>query len=175
MWFAINAKPGCESRAFDLLRCVAKPAGLLELFVPQACVRTRDNAGCAELLAPMVPGLVVAHAPGTREMRLALRRARGIDELLAEAPSFTQMAEDEAALLLSFLGGPGARVAQPSEGRMLPGGHIEVDEGPLVGRERLVRKVSHRKKLAYLCLPMAGHELDAVVGLRLVSAREAVA
>ena len=37
----------------------------------------------------------------------------------------------------------------------------------LRGREALVRKVSHRKKRAYLSLTFAGRAVDAQVGLRL--------
>lgn len=70
----------------------------------------------------------------------------------------------------------------PSKERLFPGYLIcvtsQVDEladklviveGPLKGREDWVRKVNHRKRLAYLEMPMGGRTVRAQAGLQIVN------
>lgn len=158
-WFAIPVRPGCEDEALSLLRQCADGSGVEELFVPGAEVLTRDFE---QEIAPLVPGCVVAVAPSAKEVRRALRRARGLANV---APGGFALLEDEEALLLNGLARPGGRVAAFSEGRQKDG-RLVVERGALRGRESLVRHVSHRRKRAYLSLTLAGRPVDAQVGLR---------
>lgn len=159
-WFAIPVRPGCEDEALSLLQQDAASSGVEELFVPGAEVLTSDFEREA---APLVPGCVIAVAPSAKEVRRALRRARGMADL---APGGFVPLEDEEAVLLGSLARPGGRVAAFSEGRQ-QGGRLVVERGALRGRESLVRAVSHRKKRAYLSLTLAGRPVEAQVGLRI--------
>lgn len=48
-------------------------------------------------------------------------------------------------------------------------GRLVIVEGPLKGGENWVRKVNHRKRLAYLEMPMGGRTVRAQAGLQMVS------
>ena len=50
-----------------------------------------------------------------------------------------------------------------------PDGKLVIVEGPLKGREDWVRKVNHRKRLAYLEMPMEGRTVRAQAGLQIVN------
>lgn len=158
-WFAIPVRPGCENEALSLLQQDAASSGVEELFVPGAEVLTSDFEREA---APLVPGCVIAVAPSAKEVRRALRRARGMAEL---APGGFAPLEEAEARLLDALARPGGRVAAFSEGRQREG-RLVVERGALRGRESLVRAVSHRRKRAYLSLTLAGRPVEAQVGLR---------
>ncbi|WP_165249392.1 transcription termination/antitermination protein NusG [Adlercreutzia sp. ZJ141] len=169
MWFAINVRPGCEERALALLQERALPDGLEELFVPRVEVgAAREGSDPPE--EPLAPGLLVAVAPGKREIRAALRHARGIDELLLDGPSAAEMEPGEVALL-GALTCPGHRTVGFSEGLVGTGGAITVTSGPLCGRENLIRRVRHRGKRAYVRMSVAGQEVEAQVGLRVTCRR----
>ena len=176
-WFVIPVRAGCEAEALSLLLQSADGSGVKELFVPQAEMRAggaaRDGSFGREVV-PLVPGCVVAVAPGAGEVRAVLRRARGMAGI---APGgFMPLGDDEARLLDELTGSgeaelpgeyaqPEGRVAAFSEGRQRDG-RLVVENGALRGHEPLVRAVSHRKKRAYLSLTLAGRQVDAQVGLR---------
>ncbi|WP_165249052.1 transcription termination/antitermination protein NusG [Adlercreutzia sp. ZJ141] len=169
MWFAINVKPGCEEQALTLLQKRALSDGLEELFVPRAEVGL-PREGSDPPQEPLAPGLLVAVAPGRREVRAALRHARGIDELLQDGPSAAEMKPGEVALL-GELTRPGHRTVGFSEGHVGTGGAITVTSGPLCGRENLIRRVRNRGKRAYVRMSVAGQEVEAQVGLRVTCQR----
>ncbi|WP_165173313.1 transcription termination/antitermination protein NusG [Adlercreutzia sp. ZJ242] len=170
MWFAINVKPGCEERVLALLQKRALSDGLEELFVPRVEVGS-PCGGSVPPEEPLAPGLLVAVAPGRREVRAALRHARGIDGLLLDGPGAVAMEPGEVALL-SALTRPGQRVVALSEGLVGAGGEVEVTSGPLQGREGLIRRISHRGKRAYVRMSVAGRQVEAQVGLRVTCRRK---
>lgn len=171
MWFAVSVAPGQERRVASLLWKTANEDGVRGLFVPLSQVRTWTQGEAVESVEPLVPGLVVAVAPGMREVRRMLRHICGVEDACIEG--VTQLGEQEATLLedLTF---SGARVVGLSEGCVSAGGRLKVTSGPLMGHEGQIRQVSHRNKRAYLRFEVAGREVGAVVGLRLMRAREAV-
>lgn len=171
MWFAINVKPGCEQRALALLQERALPDGLEELFVPQAEMGAPPLEGSSSAAEPLAPGLLVAVAPGRREVRAALRHARGIDELLLDGPGALAMDAREVAFV-DGLTRPGRRVVGLSEALACEGGRLEVTSGPLQGREGLICRVSSRGKRAYVRMSVAGRDVEARMGLRVTRKRE---
>ncbi|WP_172136361.1 transcription termination/antitermination protein NusG [Adlercreutzia sp. ZJ473] len=172
MWFMINVKPGREEEALSLLRGTASADGLEELFVPSAVMRAVCDGEVVEGAEPLIPGVVVAVAPGRREVRAALRHARGVDEVLARGASAVEMNEAEVAFM-NALTRPGRRVVGFSEGLVGAGGEVTVTSGPLQGREGLIRCVSRHNKRAYVRMSMAGHEVEACMGLRVTRQRDA--
>ena len=165
MWYAINVKAGKEDQALDLLQETALSAGLEELFVPGAEMRAERDGEQVRTVEPLFPGCVVAVAPGRREVRAALRRARGIDELMGEGRSAEALGDDELAFIDAFTT-PGDRVVPFSEG-VVDRGRVVVESGPLLGREAMIDRVSHRKRRAYLHTSVAGRDTVAEMGLRL--------
>lgn len=163
MWFVIHVKPGTEARAVDLLRESAKDAGLEELFCPSAVVGGVEHGKAVERELPMISGCVVAVAPSKWEVRRCLRRADGVDCLLAGESSFDEMGDEEVEFI-EFLTEPGARTVGMSEG-VVERGVVRVERGPLVGREQGIRRLSHRKRRAFLQTSIAGEPVDALVGI----------
>lgn len=172
MWFAINVKPGKEQQALALIQDTAQPAGIQELFVPQAAFQVRRGSEWVETTMPLFPGKLMAVAPSRKEVRTAIRRARGIDELMPDAPSAEELSDDET----SFIDGltqPGNRTVAVSEG-YVDEGRVVVVSGPLCGREDLISRVSHRKRSARLSAGVAGSAAPEV-GLRVTRRQEAAA
>lgn len=174
MWCVINVRPGCEERALQVIQEHAVSCGLQELFVPRTQVREWRGGEPREYAVPMIPGCVIAVAPSAREVRAALRRARGVDELLrGGARSFEALGEAEAVLLDRLVPAP-SRVAAHSEA-YLDGVRVVVTSGSLQGLEGAITKVDHHRKRAYVRLSVAGREVEATLGLRVVAKRESAA
>lgn len=169
-WFAIQVVPGSETRALETLRTTAKRAGLEELFAPKAVKLVKSGAEWVEAVEPLIPDCIVAVAPSEREVRACVRRARGMEDLLEGDSTTTAMRESEVELI-SMLTEPGSRTVGLSQG-VVDCGRVVVQSGPLLGREELVRRVSHRKRSAYLDASVAGKPATAEVGLR-VTRKEA--
>lgn len=51
-------------------------------------------------------------------------------------------------------------------------GKLHITSGPLEGREALVRKVNHRKKVAYLELEVNGKKIKAQLGIKITKKKE---
>lgn len=117
---------------------------------------------------PLIPGCVVAVCPSRKEVRTALRRARGIEDMLADGKSATALSDEEIALIRTLVTPENHEVAF-SEG-VIERGRVVVKSGPLLGHEDIIRRVNHRKRRAYLDARVAGRQVDAQVGLRVVKA-----
>ena len=77
------------------------------------------------------------------------------------------MLNDEEVNLLQTFGGHGQRVGL-SEG-VIEHSKIRVYSGPLVGKEKYIRKIDRHKRRAVLEMPMFGGTKRVQVGLEIVS------
>ena len=163
-WFAIHVKPGHEAQAVGLLSATAKAAGLEELFCPMAVFTRTEDGELLEEERPMIPGCVVAVAPSKWELRRALRKASGMEALYDGDASFDAMSEDEAEFIGLFTQ-PGNRTVELSQGTVV-NGRVNIESGPLAGREDMVSRYSHRRNRALLPASVAGVPAEAQLGLR---------
>ena len=96
-----------------------------------------------------------------------LRRVRSLTKILGNDNAFIPLTEDERAWVQKVTQ-KDQRTVGESVGYM-EDGKLVIVEGPLKGREDWVRKVNHRKRLAYLEMPMGGRTVRAQAGLQMVS------
>lgn len=171
-WFVIHVKPGCERQAVELLGAAAEDSGLEELFCPMAVFVRAKGGELSEEERPMIPGCVVAVAPGKRELRRCLRRAGGMEALYCGDAAFDAMGKGEVQLIELFTQ-PGSRTAELSQG-VVENGHVRIESGPLAGREAMVSRYSRHRNRAMLGTSMAGAPAEAQLGLQVTRVEQRI-
>lgn len=138
---------------------------MLRPAVPDRQKTTRWHLDSFEgVLVPRLPDLRTSQVD---ELADKLRRVRSLTKILGNDNAFIPLTEDEQAWVQKVTQ-KDQRTVGESVGYM-EDGKLVIVEGPLKGREDWVRKVNHRKRLAYLEMPMGGRTVRAQAGLQMVS------
>ncbi len=167
MWYVVQVETGREDAvASDI--AAAAPDAVDECFVPRFRTGRRSPDGQWKAFDErLLPGYVICSTARVADVADKLRKVKGLTRILGNGNAFIPLDEDERAWVQRSTG-RGQRTIGESVGYM-DDGKLVIVEGPLVGREDWVAKVSHRKRLAYLELPMGGRKVRAQAGLRMVS------
>lgn len=115
------------------------------------------------LLFPGYVFLVTGQASGLSD---ELARIKGFLKLLETGNEVAALTEEEIAFLTAF--GGKKRTVEMSEG-VIEQSKIRIYSGPLVGKERYIRRIDRHKRRAFLELPMFGQRQRLQVGLEIVS------
>ena len=132
---------------------------------PRTCLAI--SAAFAGAALPAFPGYLICVTSQVDELADKLRRVRSLTKILGNDNAFIPLTEDERAWVQKVTQ-KDQRTVGESVGYM-EDGKLVIVEGPLKGREDWVRKVNHRKRLAYLEMPMGGRTVRAQAGLQMVS------
>ena len=116
-----------------------------------------------KLLFPGYVFLVTGQASGLSD---ELARIKGFLKLLETGNEVAALTEEEIAFLTAF--GGKERTVEMSEG-VIEQSKIRIYSGPLVGKERYIRRIDRHKRRAFLELPMFGQRQRLQVGLEIVS------
>ncbi len=116
-----------------------------------------------KLLFPGYVFLVTGQASGLLD---ELARIKGFLKLLETGNEVAALTEGEIAFLTAF--GGKKRTVEMSEG-VIEQSKIRIYSGPLVGKERYIRRIDRHKRRAFLELPMFGQRQRLQVGLEIVS------
>ena len=116
----------------------------------------------------MFPGYVflVAEERETKKINQELRHVTGAIELLKINDEPAVLTDEEVNLLLEF-GGRRQRVGL-SEG-VIEWSKVRIFSGPLVGKEKYIRKIDRHKRRAVLEMPLCGRMQKFQVGLEIVA------
>lgn len=115
------------------------------------------------LLFPGYVFLVTGQASGLSD---ELARIKGFLKLLETGNEVAALTEEEIAFLTAF--GGKKRTVEMSEG-VIEQSKIRIYSGPLVGKERYIRRIDRHKRRAFLELLMFGQRQRLQVGLEIVS------
>ena len=167
MWYVVQVETGREKTACDDIKQAAEDV-LDECFVPQYLTGKRQPDGTWRALKEcLFPGYLICVTSQVDELADKLRCVRSLTKILGNDNAFIPLTEDEQAWVQKVTQ-KDQRTVGESVGYM-ENGKLVIVEGPLKGREDWVRKVNHRKRLAYLEMPMGGRTVRAQAGLQMVS------
>ena len=155
MWYVVQVETGREKTACDDIKQAADDV-LDECFVPQYLTgKRRPDGTWIPSKERLFPGYLICVTSQVDELADKLRRVRSLTKILGNDNAFIPLTEDERTV--------GESVGYMEDGKLV------IVEGQLKGREDWVRKVNHRKRLAYLEMPMGGRTVRAQAGLQMVS------
>ena len=167
MWYVVQVETGREQAACSDIQQAAEDV-LDECFVSRFRTGVRQPDGtwqaCDERL---FPGYLICATSQVEELSDKLRGLKSLTKILGNDNACIPLTDDERAWVQKATQ-KGQRTVGESTGYM-DDGKLVIVEGPLAGRESWVRKVNHRKRLAYLEMPMGGRTVRAQAGLHMVS------
>lgn len=183
-WYAVQVVAGREDHMRELIIQAARleeravrerardagedPEGLPiaeDVFVPKARVGVKREGKWLPGEKPLMPGYLVAVTRHPDTLARALRRVGGLARVVRQDNVFVPFSE-QGVRWLEDQTWRGGRAVPMSEG-YVEDGRLHVTQGPLKGREAVIVKVDHRKKIAYLEVETEGRRIKAQLGIRI--------
>jgi transcriptional antiterminator NusG len=119
----------------------------------------------------LFPGYVFMVTEQPKELKIALRNVGGWKNLLGIGEEITPITPEEEQYLREFLGKD--QVVHASRG-IIEDDKIIVTEGPLQGKEGLIRKIDRHKRLAWLEMELMGEVIRTRVSLEIYDKTKAI-
>ena len=141
---------------------------LEKCFVPRYQTMQKKGGELVACMETLFPGYLIVSTDRINDLASCIRRRlRSAQIIGSRSKSFIPLSKEEVAWIDAFTNG-GTGVIEMSTGIVSTGDTIKVIEGPLIGREGWIRKINHRRKVAYLEMSAFGRTIQAEVGLRVV-------
>lgn len=144
---------------------------LRECFSPRFITQRKRMGQWRDVERPLLPGYVIAVTADPAELARRLHRVPYLTRILTSGETYTPLNAAERAWLDEQTR-EDDRVVPMSFGYKV-GDQVVVTEGPLVGREWQISRISRSKSFAHLELHVGGLTFKATVGFALLKAPEA--
>lgn len=165
-WYAMRVEAGTEDAVCSFVRRAMADATIDgECVIPKCLIpqsKTREAGSLQELL----PGCVLVGTNDIDDLTVELKRSSALRRISGKRVALVPLSDDIAEWVNSCVHVDDCTFGM-SEGYD-EHGKVTVTSGPLKGREAMIRKTNHRKKLAYIRIPLFGEMVEAEMGLRLV-------
>lgn len=165
MCYVIQVRSGTEQEIVKQCLAVIPKAILGQCFLPCFEEVKRYLGSWHTKKRLLFPGYVFLVSPEPEELYRELKHVIGLTKLLKTGSQIVPLKEEEVEFLLE-LGGE-EQFVELSKG-ILENEKVVVLEGPLKGREGLIRKIDRHKRLAWLEIEMFGRKTKFEVGLEIV-------
>lgn len=165
-WYVVQVQTGRERAMCELIERVA-PKGLVrECFTPRYQTQKKFQGEWLEVERLLLPGYVIVDTAKPELLMQTLRRIPDFTRLLTMGETFAPLEERDVEWIGTFTQ-KGRRTIPMSMG-VMEGDRVVVTEGPLVGREALIKRVNRHRSLAILELQICGRTVTIKVGLGIV-------
>lgn len=166
MWCVVQVRQGSEESV--RLQCREKiGTGLLNdcyIFYYEEKRHVRGEWIIQEKV--LFPGYVFIDTEHAEQLREGLPHMKGFVKLLEIDNEVAALTEDEIDFLTVF--GGKEQTVEMSEG-VIEQSKIRIYSGPLVGKEKFIRRIDRHKRRAFLEMPLFGGRQKIQVGLEIVS------
>ena len=168
MWYVIQVRTGSEENI--RLQCEANISqNVMErCFIPYYEERRRIRGEWMTLKKILFPGYVFMITDEVESLYLELKSIIGLTKLIGTGREIIPLKKEEVDFLTTF--GKERQVVEMSTG-ILENGRVHITDGPLKGREAMIRKIDRHKRKASLEIPMFGRILETQAGLEIVEKR----
>lgn len=180
-WYVAQVETGREQLMCDAIKraCVdceyqgslgPEPL-LMECFSPSFVSRQKYRGQWQDVTKLLLPGYVIAVTRDPVRLRNQMFKIRDFTRLLLMGETFVPLRDDERTWIEEFTSS-NERVIPISIGYR-EGDTLVVTDGPLKGREAMVKKIIRKKCLAVLELNVGGKHVTTTVGLAVLPQKEA--
>ena len=166
MWYVVQVRTGTEERIRRQC-CQYIPENVLkQCFIPYYEVQKHIRGQWVTQQRVLFPGYVFVITDEMVELHRNLKQVTGLTKLLGIGDEIVPLTEEEVTFLLSM--GGEEQIVTMSEG-IIEKNRVKVLEGPLQGKEGMIRKIDRHKRKAWLEVPMFGRVQMVQVGLEIVA------
>lgn len=167
-WYVIQALKGYEE---DICRDIKDilDAKLYEYcFVPMSERQHRKEGKFTLLREPLFPGYLFIVSNNIEEVATAIQKISKFKRILRTGETFSSLEKEEVKNFLTFIDED--FVVTISKG-FIAGDEIIVTEGPLRGREGMIKKIDRHKRMAFVKLIFLNREVRVRLPLEIVDKR----
>lgn len=165
-WYVIQVSTGKENAMCELILRVAPERTVEECFSPSYDTQIKVKGEWRSVKKPLLPGYLIAVTDQVEVLQRVCRTVPEFARLLTMGETFVPLRDDDQAWIGAFTR-RGERSIPMSTG-VMEGDRVLVLDGPLVGREALIKSVNRHKSLAFLEFEICGRKVTTKVGLGIV-------
>ena len=173
MWYVIQVLKGREDAMAELIGRVVPVDEMSECFSPKYATETKVRGRWTPIVRNLFPGYLIAVTDDPLAVEQRLLKLEEFARVLRQGDKFVPLEREEVELIGGFTE-RGDR-AVPMSRALKMGERVVVTEGPLVGREALIKSVNRHKNCAVLEVDFCGRKMTTRVGLAIFSEPDAVA
>lgn len=164
MWFVLHCQKGNEEEIIRSCKQHISDDILTDAFtLSYRCLKKRQGVWQQES-HPLFSEYVILESDAAEPLSKALERYRPLTHVLEDSETLWQVRPEEEQMLRTLCAP--AHELQLSRG-YISSGSTHITEGPLKGREELIRKIDRHKRLAWLSLPVFGEDHRVKAGLEI--------
>lgn len=173
MWYVIQVLKGREDIMADLISRVVPESVLHECSSPKYATEMKTRGAWVPCEKDLFPGYLVAVTDEPREVEVALARIPEFARVLSQGGKFVPLAKEEVELISGFT--ERGRRCVPMSRAVKEGDRVVIVEGPLLGREALIKSIDRRKSVAMVELDLCGRRVSTRMGLSVMAGRDEAA
>lgn len=165
MWYVVQVRTGTEEEIITQCRKMIDDGILKRCFVPyyESMKKYKGEWHLEQKI--LFPGYVFMITDEVESLYLNLKKIIGLTKLIGMGKEVIPLKQEEVDFLLSF--GKEKQIVEMSTG-IIEEGKIKIMDGPLKGREALIRKIDRHKRKACLEIPMFGRIIETQTGLEII-------
>ena len=165
-WYVIQVRSGKEEWVMRCCALMIDDPCLRKSFLPFSKRLRKVRGEWIEREEILFPGYVFMISEDPTRLYQALKKIPDLTKMLGkDKEEIYPLPEDEVAFLKSF--GKEEQIVEISSG-YIEGDRIIVEQGPLKGKEGLIRRIDRHKRIAEIEIEFLGERRKAKVGLEIV-------
>lgn len=166
-WYVIQVRTGLEEKTRDSCQRLINPEILLDSFIPRFTRMIKVEGKWKKQEEILFKGYVFLITDRINDLYQELKKVPDITKLLGNYnDTIYPLTVQEVVFLKNF--GDVNHVVEVSLG-YIEGDTILVTNGPLLGKEGLIKKIDRHKRIAYIEVEFLGKVTKAKVGLEIIS------
>lgn len=164
-WYAIHVQTGSEKIVCEKMIQLTERAFYHELFVPMAEYMTKKDAVYQTRIRPLFPGYLFLVTDRLGEIIPVFQRISDFKRIVRTGVDIMPIQQEEADLIAGICD-------EEHEVRMSTGiiqnSQILITNGPLKGREGLIRKIDRHHRTALVEMNLMGQPMQVSIPLEIV-------
>ena len=164
MWYVIYVKNGHEEESAEILKRLVLRDGE-EAFVMMAVRMLRIKKEWQEIKRVAFPNYVFVITEDTDDLRIRMKKVLPGAGMLRVGDTVSPISKDEETML-TMLGGE-EHCLRPMRCYQ-EGSTVRIAEGPMAGREGILKWVNARQRIAGISLQLFGQETIVKIGIEVV-------
>lgn len=165
MWYVVQVYSGREIITKQLCDSMIHDNLLKQCFIPRGEKKFKQKGKWITVPITMFPGYLFMETEYGKDVYHELKRIPEFTKILGTGYELVPIQEEEERFLQGLM--DSSHLVQMSTGVLL-GQQVVVYEGPLQGKEGLIRKIDRKKRMAVIETDFLGRKMDITVGLEIV-------
>lgn len=165
MWYVIQVRTGTEESVKKQCEKLIDKDAMERCFIPYYEEMKRYQGAWHKEIGILFPGYVFLVSDNLDQLHEELKKVIGLTKLLGSGDEVIPLADEEITFMKQF--GGEDQVVPMSIG-VIEQDQVVILEGPLKGREGMIRKIDRHKKKAWIEMEMFGRKQVVEIGVEIV-------